>query len=416
MEIKERIRGMQSDAQGLERLYRQDKGGFKAAFNAVYPEMGESGLLQAWHARLNQESEELKWGSRREIWLVILLALGAGLLTQFPDLFSLEKEQFFSQQISFIVFPFLSAYFLWKRGASQKTWLVAGGVFLVTLGYVHWLPFDQNRDSVMLALIHVPFLLWSVFGFSYLGGNAQSLDLRTQFLRFNGDLAVFLAVMGIAGMMTAGMTAGLFDAIGYDVEALYLDHVVVMAAAATPMLVSYLLQHNPALVSRISPMVARIFSPLVLGTLLIYLPVLAISGKNLYEDREFLILFNLLLVGVMALVLFSVVETAKGEGSRFQRIVLSLLASVTILVNAIALSAILYRISSWGITPNRLAVLGSNILILVNLILVAIQLWRSVLSGAPLAKVAVAIVRYLPLYTLWTIIVVLIFPMIFSNN
>ncbi|MEX2568811.1 MAG: hypothetical protein WD431_22910, partial [Cyclobacteriaceae bacterium] len=38
--------------------------------------------------------------------------------------------------------------------------------------------------------------------------------------------------------------------------------------------------------------------------------------------------------------------------------VLLLLSAVTIIVNGITLSAILFRISEWGITPNRAAVLG----------------------------------------------------------
>lgn len=415
MEIREKIKVHQRDATALEALYRQDKQGFKSAFQVLYPELEDSGLLQAWNARLGHESVGFKWGKGKEIQLVALLALIAGVLTQLPSIFSWEEDQFFTQNISFLVFPVLSAYFLWKRGASMKTWLGTSAVFLAALAYVHWLPFDTHRDSIVLVLIHVPFLLWSVFGMSYMGGTLKSLDFRAQFLRFNGDFAVFLAVLFIAGMMTAGMTAGLFTAIGYDVEA-YFEHILPFVVAATPILVAYLLQYNAGLVNKISPMVARIFSPLVLATLLIYLPVLAVSGKNLYEDREFLILFNLLLVGVLALVLFSVVETAKGEGSRFQRVVLSLLASVTILVNGIALSAILYRISSWGFTPNRLAVLGSNVLILINLVLVAVQLWRSVLKQQPLSVVAATIARYLPIYTIWTIIVTLLFPLIFGDN
>ena len=68
----------------------------------------------------------------------------------------------------------------------------------------------------------------------------------------------------------------------------------------------------------------------------------------------------------MAIILFSIAETARSAKSKLTFNMLFLLSVLTIIVNSIALSAILFRISEWGISPNRLAVLGGNILILIN--------------------------------------------------
>ncbi|WP_439882026.1 hypothetical protein ACSX1A_02465 [Pontibacter sp. MBLB2868] len=54
------------------------------------------------------------------------------------------------------------------------------------------------------------------------------------------------------------------------------------------------LDDHPDLVNKVSPVIARIFSPLVLVMLVIYLFAILYSGKNPYSDREFLIIFNLL--------------------------------------------------------------------------------------------------------------------------
>jgi hypothetical protein len=83
-------------------------------------------------------------------------------------------------------------------------------------------------------------------------------------------------------------------------------------------------------------------------------------------------------------------------------------------VNLIALSAIGFRISEWGITPNRLAVLGVNLLMLVHLILVSRKLFQTLNKQESFSGVALLVARYLPIYLIWSLIVVFLFPLIFG--
>src|SRR5690606_30658734 len=136
--------------------------------------------------------------------------------------------------------------------------------------------------------------------------------------------------------------------------------------------------------------------------------------KDPYYDRESLLIFNGLLIGVIALIFFSIAETSNTVKSYMEIMILFILSIVTIIVNGIALSAILFRISEWGFTPNRTAVLGSNILILVNLFLIATQLYRVLSKKDDLAKVGKTIALYLPIYIIWTIIVTFLFPLLFG--
>ncbi|HEY0895970.1 MAG TPA: hypothetical protein VGE15_05410, partial [Sphingobacteriaceae bacterium] len=94
--------------------------------------------------------------------------------------------------------------------------------------------------------------------------------------------------------------------------------------------------------------------------------------------------------------------------------VLFLLSLVTIIVNGVALSAIIFRIAEFGITPNRAAVLGGNILILVNLLLVTRQLFRTAFKGEQTDGIGNAIAWYLPVYAFWTIVVTFLFPFLFG--
>jgi hypothetical protein len=218
----------------------------------------------------------------------------------------------------------------------------------------------------------------------------------------------------IAGAILTGITIGLFSLIGFNIEEFYFENIAVFGLPAAPIVGTYLIQTNPQLVGKISPVIAKIFSPLVLVMLVIYLVAMVYSGKDPYNDREFLLIFNALLIGVMAIIFFSVAETSKTTKSQAEIWVLFLLSIVTVIVNGIALSAILFRISEGGITPNRAAVLGGNVLILINLMFVTAQLFRMLLKKADIAGVGKSIAFYLPIYFLWTVIVTFLFPFLFG--
>jgi hypothetical protein len=225
-----------------------------------------------------------------------------------------------------------------------------------------------------------------------------------------------LAILAISIFLLSAITIGLFNLIDLHIEEFYMKNIALCAAAAAPVIGTFLIRVNPQLVHSVSPVIARIFTPLVFITLTIYLIAVVGSGKDPYNDREFLLFFNLLLAGVMALILFSVLETTGTKSNKLSLWMLLCLAAVTIVVNGIALSAILFRIAEWGITPNRLAVFGSNLLMLINLILVAFRIIRSLRYKADTEFILALITAYLPVYLIWCAVVVFLFPVIFGFN
>ena len=218
----------------------------------------------------------------------------------------------------------------------------------------------------------------------------------------------------IAGGILTGITIGLFSLIGINIEEFYFKNIVVFGLPAAPIFGTYLTQTNPQLVGKVSPVIARIFTPLVLVMLVIYLAAIIYSGKDPYNDREFLFIFNALLIGVMALIFFSIAENSRTVKTRQEIWVLLLLSVVTIIINSFALSAILFRIAEWGISPNRAAVLGSNILILVNLLLITVQLFKVIMNKGDITGVRNVISVYLPVYTIWAAVVTFLFPFLFA--
>lgn len=345
---------------------------------------------------------------------VIIASLTAGLIAKLPIFLALNEESFYQRNIGFIIFPALSAYFAWKNKLSTGKIAFIIAATIAAILFINFLPQVKKSDTLILSCIHLVLFLWAILGFTFVAGHRDNDERRLGYLRYNGDLVVMTTLILIAGGLMTAITIGLFSLIGFNIENFYFENIGIFGLAAAPIAGTYLVQTNPQLVGKVSPVIARLFSPLVLVMLVIYLLAIVYSGKNPYTDREFLLIFNALLIGVMAIIFFSIAETAKKTNNSMEVWVLFLLSIVTIVLNSIALSAILFRISEWGITPNRAAVMGGNILILINLILVTVKLSGLLSKKSDIAGVGKVIASYLPVYFAWTIIVTFVFPFIFG--
>jgi uncharacterized membrane protein YozB (DUF420 family) len=411
--MKDEILTHLNDPKHLEKMYRSNKVHFKREFSTLYPELKGNTVADFWSERLNYDSDEVNWGTGRELLFVLIAAPVAGIIAKLPALLAIDEDFFYPRNIGFIIFPPLTAYFAWKNKLHATKIAFIAGTTLLGLIFINFLPNVKKSDTLILSCIHLLLFLWCALGFAFVGDIRNNHEKRLGYLKYNGDLVVITTLVVIAGGIMTGITIGLFSLIGYNIEKFYFENIVVFGLPGAPILGTYLTRTNPHLVGKVSPVIAKIFSPLVLVMLVIYLVAMVYSGKNPYNDREFLIIFNALLIGVMAIIFFSVAETSKTTKSHPEVWVLLLLSVVTIIVNGIALSAILFRISEGGITPNRAAVLGGNILILINLLLVTAQLFKVLSKKANLTGVGKAIALYLPIYFLWTIIVTFIFPLLF---
>ena len=412
--LKENILQNLENPGQLEKLYRDNKTAFRREFKLIFPEIKEQITAQIWHERLSFENEEISWGTRNELIFVLIASFIAGLIAKIPDFTTVNSEFFYQRNIAFVVFPLLTAYFAWKQKVQTKTILIVSVSILLSVLYINLLPDDPKSHTLILACIHLPLFLWAVTGFTFVGNNFFNYQRRLDFLRYNGDLVVMTTIMLIAGGLLTAITLGLFELIDLKIEEFYFQYIGIWGLAAAPLAGTYLVRTNPQLVNKVSPVIARVFTPLVLVMLVIYLIAVIYTGKDPYNDREFLLIFNILLVGVMALILFSVAETSKNTGSKTGIFVLFSLSVVTVILNVIALSAIVFRISEWGISPNRLAVSGSNVLILINLLIVSYQLFRSLKNKNEMQKVEESIASYLPIYIVWTMLVTFIFPVLFG--
>ncbi len=405
----------------LENLYRTNKKTFEAGFREIYEEIKETDIGRFWSIRLNYDKlfQKTESFSKTDIYVLILASIIAGFLIKIPEFFNINLSEFlfYEKNAAIIVFFGLSIYTTWKMQSYNKKNLIYSALaFLVPALYINLLPSNPESDSINLSYIHLPLLMWSVYGLIYMNYNTNDKFRRIDYIKYNGDLAVLSALIVIAGMILTGITIGLFLAIDIKIEDFYMQYIVIWGAVSIPVLASFIIYNYPSLTNKIAPLIANIFSPLVLITLVIYLVTIILLGKDPFNDRDFLLIFNLMLLGVMGIIVFSVSGISKNRKQKFNKLILFVLAFITILIDLVALSAIFYRLGEYGITPNRVAVLGSNLLIFGNLVLILFDLYKVNFRNSEIEKVETTISRYLPVYALWTFLVVFFFPLIFGMN
>jgi hypothetical protein len=411
--MKDQILGYINNPAELEKLYRTNKSLFRREFNSLYPEISGSPIAGFWNERLNYESNEPNWVAGKDLLFVIIGGLLAGLLSKLQDILHIDDGYYYTRNTGFLIFPMLTAWFAWKNKMPTGKVVFIAIMTIASALFINSLPIDYSQ-TITLSCLHLPLFLWSLLGFAFVNDANNNTEKRLAFLSYNGDLLVMTALIAIAAAIVSGATVGLFSLIGLDIEQFYFRYVIQFAFPAAPILATWLIQTNPQLVGKVSPVIARIFSPLVLLMLVVYLVAIIYSGRNPYNDREFLIVFNVLLLGVMALIFFSVAESSRTFKHNAEIWILTFLSIVTIIINGIALSAILYRIIDGGITPNRAAVLGGNSIIFINLVLVTVQLIRTLSKKSDISSVGNVITRYLPVYLAWVAIVTFLFPFLFG--
>jgi len=413
--IKENI----NNPEILERLYRNDRKSFESSFEKIYPEIENSEMAKFWKSRLDFDKtpDKMKSFSGSEIFIMIGVCLLAGFFIKIPDLFNINLKNFFfyEKNAGIIVFFGLTFYAIWiNRNFNLIRLVTTILIFVVSIVYINVLPSVKDSASINLAYIHLPLLMWCTYGLVFIDFNLKDRNKRIEYIKHNGDLAILGAIILIAGGVLTGITIGLFHAIGINIEKFYFNNIVLVGLVSAPVITTYIIKNYNILTNKIAPIVASLFSPLVLITLVIYLIAMAFSAKDPYNDRNFLLIFNIMLIGVMGIIVFSISETSITRKQKLNEMVLFILSIITLIINLIALSAIFYRLSEYGLTPNRLAILGSNILIFGNLILIMIDLFKINLKKSELEKVEMTISKYLPIYILWTLIVIFGFPLIFG--
>lgn len=403
----------------LEALYRKNPEEFARALCRAFEEVPDSTVLQVWKERLFFDEAPATPASlsrlqARDIWLTIVLSLVAGTLAKLPLLFPAFKEElFYPRNLGGVIAGALVIYFCFQRQCRGRTVAFMILALLGSLIFLNFLPDKPNSSSIVMACIHAPFIFWSLVGVSFLGGNWKHLPGRMDYLRYNGELLIYTTVVLLGGMVLTGITFALFHLIDLNISEWYMKNVVIYGAVASPIVATLLVDRVVGDRFKIAPLLAKVFTPLFLVTVTVYLAAMIFQHKSPFTDREFLIAFNALLLLVLGLCVFSVSERGPQSASGALDLMNVGLVSVTLVIDVVALAAILFRTTTDGLTPNRLAVIGANLLIFGHLLGILLHYLRFLRKTRGFESIENWIAGYIPAYTAWSVFVMVGFPLLF---
>jgi hypothetical protein len=349
--------------------------------------------------------------SRRDLWVMVACAAGAAASVKVPELFgvSLDKDAaFYGPNLSLFALPWLAGYLAWRRQAGRR--LIGVLVALFALGAVaaNLYQLAEASQSVVVTSLHLPIALWLVVD------EWRSSRRRMDFIRFTGEWFVYFVLMALGGGVLAAFTGGTFTAIGTDPKAFIWKWLLPCGATAAVVVAGWLVEAKQSVVENIAPVLTRLFTPLFTAVLLAFLVAIVWTGAGIDVEREVLILFDLMLVVVLGLLLYSLsARDPLAPPGLFDKLQLALVVSA-LAIDVLVLLEITGRITGYGTTPNKAAALGENVVLLANLAWSAWLLLRFVGRRTPFSALERWQTGYLPVYAVWAWTVVLVFPPLFS--
>ena len=381
-------------------------------------------------------ASEAATGTRRRSLLVLLaLAVASGLAVR--GLIALDSDDVIFRNGVLVVLPFLAAYFVWARRAPVRLGAIVVGLMGVFALAMNLYPFEEYGQTFVLAVTHLPVVLWllvgvvytqrpRLFGLSDDDATASGASLtgsdgpgwldharRMDFVRFTGELVVYLALIAIGGGVILGLTAATFAMVGIDFESGF-EWVMPFALPGAFFVAAWLVEAKKSVVENIAPVLTRVFTPLTIVMLAAVFVALLAGGPLTDVDRGLLILMNAILVLVLGLLLYTIsARDPLAPADWFDRLQLVLVAAA-LAVNTVALIAMLTRIADGGWTANKTVALGLNLVLLVHLVRTGWLQLDFVRGRRGFAAVERWQTTYLPVYAVWAAAVVLVLPLAFA--
>jgi hypothetical protein len=366
------------------------------------------------------DSPERSARIRKEAIIAFCLAVLAAVLIKLPALFGKplenQHEGFYIRNASLFVLPCLIGYFVWKRRLAARSVCWIAAAFFTATVFANLPGFGRERGFEELTALHLPIALWLAVGIAHAGSRWSQVSGRMDFIRFSGELLIYYVLIALGGGVLCAFMALTFKSIGIDIEPFFQSWLLPCGAAGAVVVASWLVEAKQSVVENLAPMLTRLFTPLFAAMLVAFLGALLWSGRGLAIEREMLIGFDLLLVVVLGLLVYSIsARDPQAPPGAFDSVQVVLLVSA-LLADAVALWAIGARISEFGFSPNRVAALGENVILLVNLAWSAVLYIRFLIGRGSFQSLERWQTAYLPVYAVWAAMVVIVFPLVFRYH
>jgi len=403
----------------LERLQASGLTGDEALLVAV----GRLGAIDDLSREYAREHSDRLWkqlvlGARPapggSLAVALSCGLGAAVAVKLPALLGASlADGGYLRNLPLLVLPFLALYFLLARRARPATVIIAAATVGVVAVLLNVYPFQARADTQLLAMLGAAVVLWLVAAFAYARGDWRSHRARMDVVRFTGEWVVYYALIALGGAVLVALGLGVFAAIGIDAAPVLQQWVVPCGAAGAVLVAAWLVEAKQQVVENIAPVLTMLFTPLFTLLLVVFVVVGVAHGGLVDTQRDLLIIFDLVLVVVVGLLLYALSardrDAAPGWFERMQLLLIVAALAVDLLV----LVAMVGRIGQFGASANKLASLGLNLILLVNLVGAGWLHARFVLGRARFAAVERWQTGFVPVYLAWAVVLLAVLPPVF---
>jgi hypothetical protein len=310
--------------------------------------------------------------------------------------------------------PFLAAYFARRRQLDLRRCLIAAAPFVFFALVVNLYPYSADSTTEVLVATHLPVVLWFVVAYPYMSGTIGSHERRMDFVRFTGEWLIYYVLIAIGGGVLLGLTALILEPIGTSTAEHVIAWVLPAGAAGAVIVAAWLVESKQQVVENMAPVLTMLFTPLFAVMLTVAAASYAISGVAGEFNRELLGVFDALLVVVLGLVLYAMSAREPSRRAGVMDGVQLVAVASALVLDAMVLGAMVGRIGDLGFTANRVAALGLNLVLLVNLAWAAWLSVRFLRGQVTFHRLERWQTSYLPVFALWTATVVIAFPPIFG--
>ena len=322
-------------------------------------------------------------------------------------------DSWFIRDLSLFVLPVLAAYFAVLSRMPWSRVLALGGATAALALAVNLFPFSPGASTDLLIAIHLPVVLWFVVGAAYVGGDVRSSSRRMDFIRFTGEWAIYYALIALGGAVLVGLTVAVLTPIAPESVGEVLTWILTSGAAGAVIVAAWLVEAKKSVIENLAPVLTAIFTPLFAVMLLVSAIVYTVAGIGREFDRDLLMVFDVLLLVVLGLVIYGISARGMNRASGAMDVTRLVAVVAAIVLDILVLVSMFARVGELGFTANRVAALGLNVILLVNLAVTAWLIARQLAGRVQPARLERWQTGYLPVFAVWVALVVLALPPLF---
>lgn len=268
-------------------------------------------------------------------------------------------------------------------------------------------------------------IFFIIIALSYNGFQVLNSKTISEFFTFSADISIFACL--IAGVVSTvfGIFATIVIFLIKDIFNILDEKIIIKLILLS---ISFLSSIFPFLVyivyrkmkTNISIYLSRILMPFSLLFIFILLLILLMPDIRPYDNRVTFVLYNIMLA-VIVLNMFFV--RADYKSSIFTKALYIVLPIVAILFDILVLTSSLYRLAEYGITPNKITLVGTNLVMLGNLVFITFFNIKSILNIfknnediKDIKNITIGDTKnvlYIYVYAAWAFIVCFIMPLFY---